>query len=507
MVHEEGNMISRLRAGRRLLLGTAASLATLAGAEAADLPVKAKAVEYVKVCSLYGAGFYYIPGTDTCIRMGGSIRMNIGLNGSATEFPPWQGGSAGANSYNRNYFNTYERFNLLLDTRTNTEYGTLRTFYSALFQWFQGRDNIAGGYVENDFMFIQFAGFTFGKAVSMFDPQWALSKPLTSSSFIPGSNQMTGLPMLAYTASFGDGWSATVGLEDAQPYRSSGVVNTSNPFLGPFGSNSLAPTYGTATNSFVGNAQIGDHVPDIVANLRLDQAWGSVHVAAAAHEVHGTYYTAALSDSGKPDSTWGYAVTGAFELKNLPTGVGDSFKVEGSFANGAPRYNFGNNYDGTGAGRFAKANGQTLAFGYVLDGVYANGTQIFKSNSWDVEAYYEHYWNPAWRTSLFGGYAHISYGAGGNALLLAAATGGLLNSGFVTATGDFSFGILQVGTRTAWTPVKDLQLAAQFTYDRINQNLNGTATLTGVPGYAAASTFTLKSQNAYSGTLDIVRSF
>src|SRR6516165_6234108 len=32
-------------------------------------------VEYVKVCSLYGAGFYYIPGTDTCIKLGGYLRI------------------------------------------------------------------------------------------------------------------------------------------------------------------------------------------------------------------------------------------------------------------------------------------------------------------------------------------------------------------------------------------------------------------------------------------------
>ncbi|HSV15303.1 MAG TPA: porin, partial [Tepidisphaeraceae bacterium] len=57
---------------KSLLFGTAASLIALTGAEAADLPVKAKAVEYVKVCSLYGAGFWYIPGTDTCIRIGGA---------------------------------------------------------------------------------------------------------------------------------------------------------------------------------------------------------------------------------------------------------------------------------------------------------------------------------------------------------------------------------------------------------------------------------------------------
>ena len=48
-----------------LLLGAAAGLASVASAQAADLPVKAAPVEYVKVCSLYGAGFFYIPGTDT----------------------------------------------------------------------------------------------------------------------------------------------------------------------------------------------------------------------------------------------------------------------------------------------------------------------------------------------------------------------------------------------------------------------------------------------------------
>ena len=30
--------------------------------------------QYVKICSLYGAGFYYIPGTDTCIKLGGYLR-------------------------------------------------------------------------------------------------------------------------------------------------------------------------------------------------------------------------------------------------------------------------------------------------------------------------------------------------------------------------------------------------------------------------------------------------
>jgi hypothetical protein len=49
--------------------------------QAADLPVKAKAVEYVRICSLYSAGFFYIPGTDTCIKLGGYLRVDTTFNG------------------------------------------------------------------------------------------------------------------------------------------------------------------------------------------------------------------------------------------------------------------------------------------------------------------------------------------------------------------------------------------------------------------------------------------
>ena len=44
---------------KSLILGSAAALMAAGGAQAADLPVKAKAVEYVRICSLYGAGFFY----------------------------------------------------------------------------------------------------------------------------------------------------------------------------------------------------------------------------------------------------------------------------------------------------------------------------------------------------------------------------------------------------------------------------------------------------------------
>ncbi|MBB4015640.1 hypothetical protein GGR16_000646 [Chelatococcus caeni] len=64
-----------MRVVSQLLLGGVAGLALAGGAKAADLPMtKAAPVEYVRICSVHGAGFFYIPGSDTCIKIGGRVR-------------------------------------------------------------------------------------------------------------------------------------------------------------------------------------------------------------------------------------------------------------------------------------------------------------------------------------------------------------------------------------------------------------------------------------------------
>jgi porin-like protein len=507
---------------KSLILGSAAGLVAMSGAQAADLPVKAKAVEYVKVCSLYGAGFWYIPGTDTCMRIGGLVRVDTSFNANTYDFPFWQGGAGGSQAFGKNWFGTRARFNITSDTRTATEYGVLRTYANVQMDWTgNGVSGLAGGNpVEVDYAFIQFAGFTFGKAVSQYDSQWVLSKPTITSGLFSGSADATGIDQLAYTATFGNGVSGTISLEDAQPYRTAGIVNTSAAFVAPFGPTTVATgLYGVG--NFAGNAVAGNHVPDVVGNLRLDQAWGSLHFGAAAHEVHANYY-GADSSTGHPGSTYGYAFTGAFELKNLPTGAGDSFKAEAGFSHGAAKYVFGGTIDTAGAGRFARTSGTTggtMAFGYVLDGVYsgtsaANGTSIQLSSAWEVSAFYEHYWTPAWRTSVFGNYSEISYGASSDAMLIANLSSALPTTGhFVAAPGttggSMKFATAQVGTKTAWTPVKDLTISAEFLYSRLINNLNGTFVTAagGVSGAAAGTVYTMGSQNVYNGGVQILRSF
>ena len=204
---------------RKLILGSAAGLLAISGAQAADLPVKAKAVEYVRICSLYGAGFFYIPGTDTCIKLGGYVRADSTFNGGSHGTPAWNGDLGQQNRY-ADYFVSRSRMALTIDTRTATEYGVVRTFGQGDFQFNNvggGTANPAvlgaagvnpnllstpgGGYVAVEYVFIQFAGFTFGKSSSAYSTPWNGFPGNISSNLLGGNNTDTGVNNIQYTRS------------------------------------------------------------------------------------------------------------------------------------------------------------------------------------------------------------------------------------------------------------------------------------------------------------------
>src|SRR6266481_1304598 len=308
---------------KSLVLGSAAALLAMGGAQAADLPVKAKAVEYVKVCSLYGAGFFYIPGTDTCIKLGGYLRVDTSFNTAGVQDQPaWSGDPGQMNRY-RDYFSTRSRLALTVDTRTATEYGVVRTFGQADFQFdtlggstfnpnslntnLGNNGNLlnsaGGGYTAVEFAFLQFAGFTFGKSASAYATPWHGYPGNNSSNLLGGHDTVTGVNNIQYTAQFGNGVSGTIGLDDPTVFNRTSVYNLTLPAA--IGAN------GTGSNAYA-----GVHSPDIVGNIRVDQAWGLFQLSAAAHEVNGSYNTLAagavptsLSEvSGHPDTKWGGSV-------------------------------------------------------------------------------------------------------------------------------------------------------------------------------------------------------
>src|SRR5215212_3603144 len=299
---------------KSLMLGSAAGLLAMSGAQAADLPVKAKAVEYVRICSLYGAGFFYIPGTDTCIKLGGYLRVDTTFNGSIYDQPAWSGDLGQRNRY-YDYFAARSRMALTVDTRTATEYGVVRTFGQADFQFTtQGNNSVnplvftgsAGvgtstgllnqpgeGYVAVEMVFIQFAGFTFGKSASAFATPWHGYPGNNSSFLLGGHDTVTGVNNIQYTAQFGNGVSGTIGLDDPSAFNRTAVYNLST------GATPLVPG-GISAVGVSGNAYAGVHAPDVVGNIRVDQAWGLFQISAAAHEVNASYNT--LGAGGVPNA-------------------------------------------------------------------------------------------------------------------------------------------------------------------------------------------------------------
>src|SRR5919107_3485023 len=139
---------------KSLLLGSAAGLAAVAGAQAADLPARAAApaaVDYVRVCSTYGAGFFYVPGSsDTCIRIGGRARAEVRY------LEPFTRADTSLTLFTRG--------RLQVDARTATSYGLLRTFVRFEMDY----SGTGGSAFRLAQAFVQFGGLTAGRVTSFF---------------------------------------------------------------------------------------------------------------------------------------------------------------------------------------------------------------------------------------------------------------------------------------------------------------------------------------------------
>jgi hypothetical protein len=146
----------------------------------------------------------------------------------------------------------------------------------------------------------------------------------------------------------------------------------------------------------------------------------------------------------------GWAV-GAGLTVNLPMlGRGDSFSTQITYAEGAMHY-VGS---GVGTPGFLMSAGfpvvTELAAGLGSDAIRVAGN-LELTTGWSVVAGFQHYWNPKWRTSLYGTYGEYDY------------------NGTVTAAfGNFDWSMWQVGSRTVWTPVTNLDLSVDIMYNSID---------------------------------------
>ena len=506
---------------RSLVLGSSASLVAISMANAADLPVKAKAVEYVKICSLYGAGFYYIPGTDTCIKLGGYLRVDMVVN-SNSDFGPNTTSPAGLGNRFSNAYTWRSREDLNIDTRTATEYGVVRTYFDGAFSWTDDSQTASGtnalgsvysqigstgvGQANNGssgvnfagtlgvyHAFIQFAGFTMGKTYSPFSAPWTNYPGNNFDGLVGGGGTVTGVNQFIYTAQFGNGVSGTIGVQDPTQTYQAGVLN-----FGAFGSASS-----TGVSDYAGTV-----APDIVGNINVTQAWGLFQLSVAAHDNNPAYYANSGEGNvvtGHPDDKWGFAVQGALSIANIPTGPGDVINVQGVYTDGATRYNIQDLASGVGAwttfnGNAAPGTLGSVGIGVAPDSVFSAGGQQQLISTWGGRGAFTHNWNPYWSSAIYGAYADVHYGSAASSIFCASLIA--TQPGVTSCNPNYS--ITQAGFITRWTPVKNLTFSAEFTYEHLSQNNTGTITTTGGNGTGA---YTIANQNTYVGLFRAQRNF
>ena len=453
----------------------------MSAAQAADLPVKAKPIEYVKVCSLYGAGFFYIPGTDKCIKLGGYFREQWNIHG-AGDSTAYMNSSARWTRTDTSDSSFRTRTLFSVDVREQSAYGTIRGYTAFGAQ--QTTPNDANSSIFFSRSFVQFAGFTGGRAISFFDliafDSYVYSTPRANL----GSTNSNGINVFAYTWQLGNGASFSVSAEDS--CASFPTSTTGN------GRQCLVANAGIAGSLGV-NAitwdNAGYNVPDIVAAARVDQAWGSAQVMGAYHRVAGGYYGSTSSfnqNLGHPGDEAGWAVGAGFVLKDVLGMKGDTFGVQGQFTEGAMGYLTAN---GLGAleGFSGGANGfgNSAGFSSVTDGIFTTGSSIELTTGWTVAGVYEHHWTPEWKTSVWGGYVKVTYDDTAAQMYCgyssssprgsaSTASGGL---GAIVSSCDPNTSFWNAGTRTQWNPNSNLDLGVDFMWNHLDTANSGIASL------------------------------
>jgi hypothetical protein len=539
------------------LLGSVAGVFAVAGAQSADLPVKkAVPIEYVRVCSAYGAGFFYIPGTDTCLRVSGRARFEVGYAPTDSRTGTANGDLVG--------YRGLARINL--DARTQTGYGTLRAFARLEFasrtgstqgirSGTQGRiGNVfeATGqdqngrvqqFVNTDKAFIQFAGFTAGRASSFFD-FYAHDFEIQAST---AGSDIQSTNLLAYTSKLGDsGFSATLSLED--PFFRRNTIY-SQEFAGPAqGLSVTAPQRVLISTSPLGiptfqtvDVSQRSRLPDFVGVLRYDAAWGSAQLSAAVKELNTQNFIAgsaganvgtltpgfvlpAVGPTARPSSEYGWAVQGGVKI-NMPfIAPGDTFYLQGAYGEGAALYTGITSYSGSYTSRTSVING--AAFDpYMSDATLNPLTgKIELAKSFSVVGSFLHYWSPEWRSAVFASYSENEFARGArqrNALAYNGA-GNATSNNFTGIVGTRSFAIaptlrdnyqILAGASLIWSPVKDLDIGVEGLYTKvgvqsgrvIDQTRN--APLTAAQINAGAAVRTVTADDTYQVRMRVQRDF
>ena len=312
---------------RAMVLGLAATVASLPNAFAADaveVVAEPEPMEYVRVCDAYGTGYFYIPGTETCLRIGGYVRYDIsvgdGLYGGHNTIDHTDG------STNETYHKE-ARFALMTWTGTETELGTLKTFTETRFNYLDSADpssHDGGTQIDYYFGWIELGGLRIGKDETAFDTFSDYAGSVIADDIIPYGPFETNL--ISYTYDAKNGFSAILSLETGEagsdyeidsymPHVVGGVK-----YAGDWGGISLTGGYDSVIEEVALKARL-----DVTVNEQLTlfaiAGWGPTDDSLGDYGNFNNYKTWA--------GDWGAWVGGTYQFSEKA-----SLNVQGSYSDG-----------------------------------------------------------------------------------------------------------------------------------------------------------------------------
>jgi hypothetical protein len=419
---------------KSLLLGSAAGIVAIASAQAADLPTRkgAPAAEYVRICSITVNGKpvvgWTLPGSDTCFKLSGYVTGQV--EGGNLKFGQAVNYNTGVLTPEfkiaRPDVGYTTRLNFGADAVSNTAYGPLVAHIEMQFEQGNGFDN-TGNTAYLNLAYVTWAGITAGNAPSFFS--FTGGGPGWDNFFSPDQQGYNQPDLLAYTAAFGGGFSATISAQLPLPTSKSGGVGSTYQ---DFGTNAY---YAGEPNNYIIN---GMRSPDIVANLKVSQGWGSAQVSGVAHYVDVTSLV-----FGTVQQTWGWGIDAGVSF-NLPQfGAGDEITVTGAYTRNAAWYS------GLPDGMWGE-NGQVNGNGkqMALADTYFNpsGFGVATPTIWSVSSEVTHHFTPEFSGSLEGSYGQVRWD-------------GTDFSSVVSNSNSWLAGVV-----AHWDPVKNLDFEFELLY-------------------------------------------
>jgi hypothetical protein len=374
----------------RLLFGLlAAGIGSGSTAFSAELLPAESPDQYMKVCDAFGEGFFFIPGTNTCLRTGGYVRVESHY----VDGDP----SLGSNFNN---WTSRARGNIELDAQSQTEVGLVHAYVSM---------DMDVGLSE-----------TTPDGIAE-DPNYDGTDPNLAAAYIQLSNDWWTFTA-GHTGSFFDffgshGYGTRVLIDDNTGEQTLFAFTAAPTSITGFSFTLSAEDPSSSGRRFNGTDDYeGQELPDGVANVRLEQSWGSAQVMGVLRH---------LSEDDGDGLGW---AAGAGASLNLP---GDwVFDAQGGYTEGALAYI---TTDPGGVGDLEGPTGDDTNFAWSLRGGF-NGPVATNLTAW-----------------LDGSYTRAEQG-----------TGGVL---------EYDFWALQIGAE--WEPAAGLTLGPEFAYNHIDFDVGG----------------------------------